>query len=74
MDVKVYSTSTCHYCKMVKDHLTTKGIPYQDIDVGNNSDMADEMVKISGQMGVPVVSIDGKIVVGFDKEKIDSLL
>lgn len=74
MDVKVYSTSVCPYCKMVKDYLTSKGVSYQSIDVGNDTKAADEMVKISGQMGVPVISIDGKVVVGFDKEKINSLL
>ena len=74
MEVKVYSTSTCPYCKMAKDYLDSKGISYQGIDVGNDPDAAEEMVKISGQMGVPVISINGQVIVGFDKDKIDSLI
>jgi len=74
MEVKVYSTPTCPYCKMVKEYLASKGVSYRDIDVASNSQAAEEMVKISGQMGVPVVVINGQAVIGFDKSKIDSLL
>ncbi|MBU1112699.1 MAG: glutaredoxin family protein [Candidatus Omnitrophica bacterium] len=74
MNVKVYSTQTCPYCHRVKDYLKSKNIPYQDFDVGTDSAAREEMVKLSGQMGVPVVTIDGNLVIGFDKEKIDSFL
>lgn len=74
MEVKVYSTPTCPYCKMAKQHLSSKGIAFQDIDVSADTASAEEMVKISGQMGVPVITIDGQVVVGFDKARIDSLI
>jgi glutaredoxin-like YruB-family protein len=73
-NIKIYSTPTCPYCIKVKSYLDSKGIRYENFDVSNDKKKLDEMVKISGQMGVPVLDIDGKIVVGFDKEKIDSLL
>jgi len=74
MEVKVYSTPTCPYCKKAKEYLSSKGTSYQDIDVSSNKTAADEMVKLSGQMSVPVITIDGNIIKGFDKEKIDSLI
>ena len=73
MNIKVYSTPTCPYCKMAKEYLSSKGIAYEDIDVSTDNTAAEEMVKVSGQMGVPVVVIDGQSVVGFDKARIDSL-
>jgi glutaredoxin-like YruB-family protein len=72
--VKVYSTTTCPYCVTLKAFLKEKGIEFKDVDVGSDSAAADEMIKKSGQMGVPVADIDGQIVVGFDKEKICQLL
>lgn len=74
MAVKVYSTPTCPYCKKDKEYLSSKGISYQDIDVSSNKAAADEMVKLSGQMSVPVMTIDGNVIKGFDKAKIDSLV
>ncbi len=74
MEVKVYSTPTCPYCKMVKDFLSKKGVSFQEVDVSSDQSAAEEMVKTTGQMGVPVVVVDGEAVVGFDKEKIESLL
>ena len=72
--VKVYSTLTCPYCVTLKAFLKEKGIEFKDVDVGSDSAAADEMIKKSGQMGVPVADINGQIVVGFDKEKICQLL
>ncbi len=72
--VKVYSTPNCPYCKLTKQFLTENNIPYEDIDVSVNQLAAQEMISRSGQMGVPVVDIDGQIVVGFDKNKIKQLL
>ncbi|MBP7087869.1 MAG: glutaredoxin family protein [Candidatus Omnitrophica bacterium] len=74
MVVKVYSTPTCPYCKMAKEYLSSKGISYQNLDVSSDSALAEEMVKVSGQMGVPVIVIDGNAIVGFDKSQIDELL
>lgn len=72
--VKVYSTKTCVYCSMEKDFLRQNKIEFEDVDVSNDQKAANEMVKKSGQMGVPVTEVDGKIVIGFDKEKLKKLL
>lgn len=68
--VIVYSTQTCPYCFMVKDFLKEHKVKFEDIDVGRDPFKAQEMIKKSGQMGVPVVEIGKKIIVGFDKEAI----
>ena len=72
--VKVYSTPTCPYCKMAKQFLTENNIAFEDIDVSVNQNMAHEVIQKSGQMGVPVLDIDGQIVVGFDRTRIKQLL
>ncbi len=72
--VKVYSTKTCPWCHKLKDYLNEKKIKFEDIDVGEDKKAAEEMVKKSGQMGVPVSDINGKIIVGFDKEEIEKAL
>ncbi|MFC1590301.1 glutaredoxin family protein [Candidatus Omnitrophota bacterium] len=74
MEVKVYSTPACPYCKKAKEYLKSKGVSYNDIDVSQDQTAAEEMTKISGQMGVPVIIINDNVVNGFDKEKIDSFL
>ena len=74
MNVKVYSTPTCPYCKMVKGYLDEKGVAYQDADVSSDTAERDEMFKKSGQRGVPVIDVDGQVVVGFDKERLEELL
>lgn len=72
--VKVYSTATCPYCHRVKDYLAEKNIQFEEIDVGKDQKAAEEMVEKSGQMSVPVVDIDGKIIVGFNKDAIEKEL
>ncbi len=72
--IKIYSTPSCVYCKTLKSYLTSKNIEFSDIDVSSNQQELENMVKISGQMGVPVVEIDNNVIVGFDKQKIDELL
>lgn len=72
--VKVYSTKTCPWCHKLKDYLNEKNIKFEDIDVGADQKAAKEMVDKSGQMGVPVSDINGKIIVGFDKEEIEKAL
>ena len=74
MEIKVYSTPTCPYCKLAKEYFASKDIAFQDIDVSINKAALDEMIKLSGQMGVPVISIGGEVTVGFDKARIESLL
>jgi len=68
--VKIYSTSTCPYCTMAKDFLKKNNIPFQDMNVGVDQAAAKEMTDKSGQMGVPVLDIEGEVIVGFDKEAI----
>ncbi|HLD82592.1 MAG TPA: glutaredoxin family protein [Candidatus Omnitrophota bacterium] len=72
--VKVYSTTACPYCVRAKQFLKENNITFQDIDVSSDQAAADEMIRKSGQMGVPVLDIDGQIIVGFDKERIKAAL
>lgn len=72
--VKIYSTPTCPYCKQAKEFMTSKGVKYEEIDVAADVEKAQEMIKKSGQMGVPVIAIDGKIIVGFDQAKLAKML
>lgn len=72
--IKVYSTPTCPYCTMAKDYLKEKNVSFSDLNVAQDTNAAEEMVRKSGQMGVPVLDVNGKIIVGFDKPKIDSAL
>lgn len=73
-NIKVYTTNTCPWCTKVKNYLRSNNVNYEEVNVGLNRVAAMEMVTKSGQMGVPVLDINGNIVVGFDKSKIDSLL
>ncbi|HHW14451.1 MAG TPA: NrdH-redoxin [Firmicutes bacterium] len=73
-EVKVYSTITCPWCKAAKEYLRSRNIPFADIDVGIDRAAALEMVQLSGQYGVPVITINGEVVIGFDRPKIDRLL
>ena len=72
--VKVYSTPTCPWCIRAKQFLKDNNIDFQDVDVSANKQAADEMMQKTGQMGVPVLDIEGEIIVGFDKEKIKQAL
>ena len=72
--IKVYTTPACPYCITLKEFLKQKNIEFEDIDVSKDQKALEEMIKKSGQMGVPVIDIDGQIIVGFDKEKICKIL
>ena len=72
--VLIYSTPTCPWCVRVKQFLKENNVEFEDFDVGSNQIKAEEMIKKSGQMGVPVLDIEGEIIVGFDKEKIKQSL
>lgn len=74
MDITVYSTPTCPWCTRVKDYLRGKDVDFRDLNVAEDRRAAIEMIQKSGQRGVPVVEINGNIVVGFDQGKIDNLL
>ena len=73
-EVRVYSTKTCPYCVMAKRYLSEKGVKYVDYDVGADQRRAFEMLNKSGQMGVPVLDIRGRVIVGFDRPAIDAAL
>ena len=72
--IKVFSTKFCPYCVTLKQFLKQRDIEFEDIDVSEDIKAQEEMIKKSGQMGVPVVDIDGEIIIGFDKEKICKVL
>jgi glutaredoxin-like YruB-family protein len=74
MSISVYSTQTCPYCVLVKNYLREKKVAFADYDVGRDQRRAAEMVRKSGQMGVPVVEINGRVIVGFNKAEIDKAL
>ena len=72
--VKIYSTPTCPWCIRTKQFLKENNIDFQNMDVSSDKQAADEMMKKTGQMGVPVIDIEGEIIVGFDKERIKQAL
>ena len=72
--VTVYTTTTCPWCTRAKEYLKQKGVPFQEKNIEYDPAAAQEVMRRSGQMGVPVVEIDGKPIVGFDQAKIDQLL
>jgi len=74
MSVTVYSTPTCPYCNMVKDYLKESKVEFSDVNVAEDQAKGQEMVQKSGQMGVPVIDVNGTIIVGFDKPKIEAAL
>jgi glutaredoxin-like YruB-family protein len=68
MKVMVYSSPQCSYCSAAKEFLSLIGIPFQEIDVAANPVAAQEMVEKTGQRGVPVIDVNGTIIVGFDRQ------
>jgi len=72
--IKIYSTPTCPYCHLVKNYFKEKNIEFEDINVAENEESLKEMMDKSGQMGVPVIDIEGVIVVGFNRAEIDRIL
>lgn len=76
--VKMYTSPTCGYCEMAKDWMKEKKVEFTEIDVAKDQNAAKELVKESGQMGVPVIVIgegkDKKVIVGFDQGKLEELL
>ena len=73
-NVVIYSTPTCHFCQMAKNFFEEHGIEYTDYNVAEDIEKAREMVEKTGQMGVPVIDIDGEIVIGFDEPRLRELL
>jgi glutaredoxin-like YruB-family protein len=73
-NVTIYSTATCHYCGLAKDFMKKHNIAYTEHNVGTDLEKRKEMVDKSGQMGVPVIDVDGKIMVGFEETELAGLL
>lgn len=79
LKIQIYATTTCPYCKLEKEYLDSKGIKYENIFVDQDAKAAEDMVKISNQMGVPFTVItkeDGtkETILGFDRSRIDVAL
>lgn len=72
--VTIYSATWCAFCHAAKDYLTKMGVPYEDKDIEKDRKYAQECFDKSGQTGIPVLDIDGTIIVGFDRPKIDAAL
>ncbi len=72
--VIIYSTPTCVYCKMAKDFFAKHGIKYTEHDVATDLKAREEMMEKSGQLGVPVIDIDGEILVGFSEDHLRQAL
>jgi glutaredoxin 3 len=72
--VTVYTATWCGFCHAVKDYLDKSGVPYTDKDVESDPKFMAEAVEKSGQRGIPVIDIDGKIIVGFNRPEIDAAL
>ena len=72
--VKIYSTPYCTYCKLAKNFFIKNNVTFTEVDVSEDEKELNSMVKKSGQMGVPVLDMDGEIIVGFDRPAIDAAL
>lgn len=72
--IKIYTTPSCGYCKMAKEYFKSKGLEWTEYNVATDIPHQQEMIQRSGQMGVPVIDIDGNLIIGFDKPRIDQLL
>jgi glutaredoxin 3 len=74
MAIAIYTTPTCSYCTVAKNYFREKQIPFTEYNVAQDLRRADEMVRKSGQMGVPVLDVNGKVIVGFNKPEIENAL
>ncbi len=74
MDATIYTTPTCGYCTQAKNYLNGLGVRVKEIDITRDTKAAEDMVRKTGQQGVPVILLKGSKVVGFDKNKIDRIL
>jgi glutaredoxin-like YruB-family protein len=72
--VTIYSTQTCHYCQLAKQFFADNGVQYTNVDVGVDRQKAREMVEKTGQMGVPVIEVGEEVIIGFDEDRLRSLL
>ncbi len=72
--VLIYTTPTCAYCKAAKEFFKENNIKYEEINVAEDKNAAKEMIEKSGQMGVPVIDVDGKLIIGFDRNALKKAL
>lgn len=73
--VEIYSTENCHFCHMAKDYFKQNGVAFTDYNVGIDTEKRNEMLELSGQMGVPVIVVDKKdLVIGFNQKALSTLL
>jgi len=72
--VAIYSTPTCHFCQAAKAFFAEKNVEYTNFDVSTDTAKRQEMIEMTGQMGVPVIKIGDDVIIGFDKEKVSHLL
>ena len=73
-EVIIYSTPTCHFCALSKDYFTKHNVQFTNYDVASDFERRQEMIEMTGQMGVPVIRIGNDVVIGFDKPKLAELL
>ena len=73
-DVTIYTTPTCHFCHAAKEFFTANNVQFTDLDVAGDMEKRQEMIEMTGQMGVPVIKIGDDVVVGFDEWKVKELL
>ncbi|MBT3282977.1 glutaredoxin family protein [bacterium] len=73
-NVTIYSTPTCHFCQLAKEFFKEKNVEYTEHDVSADLEKRKEMIEKSGQMGVPVIYVDEEMTVGFDKDKLSTML
>lgn len=74
MSVKIYTTTHCPYCTLAKEFFKKHNVHYSEVNVEEDEKAAEEMIEKSGQMGVPVIEIDGKIIIGFDRPAVEAAL
>ena len=72
--VTIYSTPVCHFCQAAKDFFKENNVEYTEHDVATDAEKREEMIEMTGQMGVPVIQIGEDVVIGFDEEKVKELL
>lgn len=72
--VTIYSTPSCHFCQMAKAFFTENNVPYEDFNVAADQAKRQEMIEMTGQLGVPVIRIGNDVIVGFDEGKVKELL
>ncbi len=73
-NVTIYSTPTCHFCHLAKDYFTANNIKFTDYNVATDLEKRKEMIEKTGQMGVPVIDIEGEITIGFDQGRLAAAL